>query len=139
MKAILWCVLAALLALPVLAIAEDDPDPWYGELDARLGFMYDDKQSQWHEYVTIPVLGYKDKLHLEVGLSNSETGFIALTYNLANLKRLGLDMPLAEHLDINIGIWYGAKFLVNDDDRIDAGKADRVGLVLSVVRLNTKD
>ena len=94
---LLGLIAAALIVTP--AVAQDDwpdTDPWYGQLSARAGFMYDDKQEAFHEFISFPVIGYRG-FTFEAGLGNGEHVFGAITYNLASLGDK-VDLPLSEYI-----------------------------------------
>jgi len=127
MKTLLLVLLIALMPVSV-AWAEDaettevDND-WYLQLAARSGVMWNFETDEWTPYVTVPILSYKSLMleggtEIDVDENTEEKGarsfLLALTYNLGDLRDMGVGAVWAEHFGFNVGVGATREFGTGD-------------------------
>ena len=113
-----------LIALASMCAAEESVwDDWWGMLEMQGGETFDFKAQTWKPYLAAPVVGYKAVravIGTEIDIDeNTEakgpvTGLLGLTYNIGNLKGMGVDMPWMEHVGFNVGVCGTYEFQTGD-------------------------
>ena len=81
-------------------------DDWYGMAELQSGFTWNFETDEWTPYVSTLFLGYR-AVRAVIGTELTEdepvAGLFAVTYNLGNLKNMGVDIPWMEHFGFNVG------------------------------------
>lgn len=73
----------------------------------RPGIAYDNKTHKVEYLTTAEVLNYKG-FSLEGGwVADTDTAVGVISYDLINLKKLGVNVPILDLVDIRPGIWAG--------------------------------
>ena len=95
------------------AETEDALPDWRGFLLARSGGTWNADKGEVIPYITVPILGYKDKFTLEgrteididkdTEAKGPTSAILGLTYNLGDLQRYGVDVSWAKYFSFNIG------------------------------------
>jgi len=85
----------------------------------KQGIFYSVDNSKVQYVMTMEVAKWKDLL-FEVGYSPEHTGIGAITYKVAKLKDLGVDTPILNLIEFNVGIAAGLK-KIGDDNEFDWG------------------
>jgi len=132
-------ILAALLAMcpVVVAWAEDEApaaesaeaepasafDDWYGQLSLRSGGLFSFETEEFTPYLTVPILGYR-KVTLEGGAEidvdekteahGPVAGVLGLTYDLGNLRDMGIEVSWADYFGVNVGPYLRYDFAERD-------------------------
>ena len=95
-------------------------EDWYGEIELRTGMLWNWDREEWTGYASVPVLGYR-AVTLEAGMEINPNekygpagGILGLTYSLGNLRDWGVDVPMAQHVGVNIGPFLRYDFETGD-------------------------
>jgi len=107
-KVMMFLVMLALLAIPRLSQAEDVK---VGDILSKIpalkqGVAFDISESEFNYISTINVLQYKD-FGLGAGYATDDKAVVTLNYNLGGLKKIGIDTPITNFIDITVGMYAG--------------------------------
>ncbi len=97
------------LELPTIEVLEKVP-----ELKQGIIYSLDDQELSYA--FTVEVLNYKG-ISLEGGYSVKDTLLAVASYNLGGLQRFGIDTPITNYLDLNVGYYIGLKDLNDSHER----------------------
>ena len=109
-------MLALLIAAMSVAVCQaedtDTPDDWFGMTEMQVGTLWNFETEEWQPFVSAPVIGWKDvravvgaefDIDEETEAKGPVAFHVAATYFLGSLADMGVDVPLAEHIGLNIG------------------------------------
>ena len=107
MRSIVVLALVLCLAVPLAQAEEKDVwSDWYGLAEFQSGVTWNFETDEWTPYVSTLFVGYR-AVRAVIGTELAEdepvAGLFAVTYNLGNLKDMGVDVPWMEHFGFNIG------------------------------------
>ena len=89
----------------------------------KQGFIYSVDDQSWDYAFTTPILE-KNDFSLEGGYSVKDTIIAVASYRLGGLERLGINVPVLNLIDCNVGYYVGWKdFAEGDDMKFDHGVA----------------
>jgi hypothetical protein len=104
---LLVVLLIAVTALAAVGADEKGPfDDWYGLAEFQSGVTWNFETNEWTPYVSTLFVGYRAVravIGTEIAEDEPVAGLLAVTYNLGNLKDMGVDVPWMEHFGFNIG------------------------------------
>ena len=113
MRTFVVLALVLCLAVPVAHGEEKGAfDDWFGMAEMQAGTLWNFETDTWEPFLSAPLVGWKE-VRLVVGAEidvdegteakGMVAGHVALTYNLGTLADMGVDVPLAEYVGLNIG------------------------------------
>lgn len=129
-------------AVPADGATEEELGPvddWYGQLNVRSGGLFNFDTEEWTPYITVPIIGYRS-VTLEGGAEidvdektdakGPNAAVLGLTYNLGNLRSMGVDVSWAEHFGMNVGPYLRYEFGTQEVES---------GFMVSIVDLTLDD
>ncbi len=94
--------------------------------NVKSGMVYDLHDNTINQAYCVEVIE-KFGLSLNAGYTTNNIAMLAVMYNIGNLKELGLNVPLAQYVDLAVGYSYGY------ENPTLTTKEARSGLILKVI------
>jgi len=113
-------VLVAVMVLCVAGVAMADLGLSAKETGAlKTGFAYGFKDGSTYNLSEVEVMSYKSTC-LNIGMATDFNGenmeTVSLSYKLGTLEKYGVEFPLSDFINPEIGGWYGRDFINTGDD-----------------------
>ena len=105
--------------------------------NTKEGFMYSWSQNRIINLATIELAKYKG-FSIEAGYLGTDGAVGVLSYNIGGLKKLGIDLPILNLIDLNLGIGGGFKTITLPPDNSDVKSDNRVVFGVTATLINIK-
>ena len=101
---------------PTTVVATVDAEPIDLLPVLKQGFIYSVDDQSWDYAFTTPILE-KNDFSLEAGYSVKDTILGVASYRLGGLEKLGINVPVLDLIDCNVGYYVGLKDINDSEER----------------------